>query len=224
MRHYLLTTISTILLALTVSGCATKPAQPFDYGSFKQYQPKSILVLPPLNTSSDIKATYGFMSTVTYPLAEAGYYVFPVALVDQTFKENGLTVAGEMHQAPITKLQEIFGADSALYITVEQYGAKYVLTQSVITVVVKASLVDLKSGTSLWKSEARASSNEQQQQNQGGLIGALITGLIQQVTNSLSDSRQLQIAHMASSRLLSPRPNGGILYGPRSPQFGKDTP
>ena len=44
--------------------------------------PTSIVVLPPVNTSPDVKATYSMLAQVTHPLAEAGYYVLPVALVD----------------------------------------------------------------------------------------------------------------------------------------------
>ena len=44
----------------------------------------------PLNASPDVKATYSYLSTVTRPLAERGYYVFPVAVVDQVLKDNGL--------------------------------------------------------------------------------------------------------------------------------------
>lgn len=213
------TLMGALAAVFLLFGCAQQ-AKTFDYGPYKQYQPKSILVLPPLNNSPDIKGSYGVMSTVTFPLAENGYYVFPVALVDQTFKENGLTAPADMHQAPIAKLHEIFGADAALYITVEKYGAQYVLTNSVITVTTKATLVDLKSGTTLWTGQATARSDEGQQQ-QGGLLALVIVGLIQQVVNNLSDTEQVQMASVASARLLSARPNG-LLYGPRSPFFGKD--
>lgn len=216
----LFTLMGALAATFFLFGCAQQ-AKNFDYGPYKQYQPKSILVLPPLNNSPDLKGSYGLMSTVTYPLAENGYYVFPVALVDQTFKENGLTAPADMHQAPIAKLHEIFDADAALYITVEKYGAQFVLTNSVITVSAKATLLDLKSGTTLWTGQATARSDEGQQQQQGGLLALLIGGLIQQVANNLSDTKQVQVASVASARLLSARPNG-LLYGPRSPFFGKD--
>lgn len=83
------------LLAL-LGGCA--PTKSVDYSAFKQAKPRSILVLPPLNESLDVKATYSMLSQVTFPLAEAGYYVVPVALADETFRQNGLTSAGDVHQ------------------------------------------------------------------------------------------------------------------------------
>jgi hypothetical protein len=75
------------------------------------------------------------------PVAEAGYYVFPIALVDQTFKENGLPTPGEMHQASLNKLREVFGADAALYITITQYGSVYSVIDSSVIVSANADLI-----------------------------------------------------------------------------------
>ena len=138
--------ISLLAFFLLLAGCVA-PQQDVDYTAYRQSRPRSILVLPPLNNSPDMRATYSFLSTVTKPLAEAGYYVFPVALVDQTFKENGMLNPGEMHQAPPDKLREIFGADATLYITVTQYGACYRILSSEVRVTAEAKLVDNRNWT-----------------------------------------------------------------------------
>ena len=83
------------------------------------------------------------MSQTTAPLAESGYYVFPVTLVDESFKQNGLTMPADIHAVPINKLREIFGADAALYINVKQYGTSYAVISSETRVTAEARLVDL---------------------------------------------------------------------------------
>ena len=191
------------------------------YSAFRQNHPKSILVLPPLNNSPDVRATYGVLSSTTYPLAESGYYVFPVALVDQTFKENGVTQPADMHQIPAKKLVEIFGADAALYITVEKYGSVYTVINSEVVVSAKANLVDLKTGATLWSGSASASSGENQRNQNQGLLGAILSSIVTQAINSLGDAGR-DVAVQTNLRLLSARPNGGLLHGPRSPLFGKD--
>jgi hypothetical protein len=155
-------------LALTVLGGCVAP-KTVDYSAYKQARPKTILVLPPLNTSPDVKASYSLLSQVTFPLAEAGYYVLPIALVDETFRQNGLTTPDDIHQAPPSKLKEIFGADAALYITVTEYGTRYMVISSETAVTATAKLVDLKSGTTLWTGSARASSEEGGNSGAGGL-------------------------------------------------------
>src|SRR5258706_3092071 len=104
----------TAALLLILGGCATM--QPYDYSNYRAHPPRSILVLPPLNESTAIEGTYSYLSTVTQPIAEMGYYVFPVAVLDHFLKENGMPTAGEMHQAPLHKIREIVGADAVLYI------------------------------------------------------------------------------------------------------------
>ncbi|MBF8729624.1 DUF799 domain-containing protein [Pseudomonas guariconensis] len=210
--------VSVCVLAL-LTGCAERKT--IDYTAYKQSRPKSILILPPLNESPDVKATYSMLSQVTYPLAEAGYYVMPVALVDETFRQNGLSTPADIHQLPPDKLHEIFGADAGLYVTVSDYGTRYMVLSSATIVTASAKLVDLKSGTTLWTGSASASS-EEGRQNQGGLIGMLVTAAINQIISNVQDDAGYPIAGITSSRLLTPQPNGGILYGPRSPKYGTD--
>ena len=210
--------VSVCVLAL-LTGCAERNT--IDYTAYKQSRPKSILILPPLNESPDVKATYSMLSQVTYPLAEAGYYVMPVALVDETFRQNGLSTPADIHQLPPNKLHEIFGADAGLYVTVSDYGTRYMVLSSATVVTASAKLVDLKSGTTLWTGSASASS-EEGRQNQGGLIGMLVAAAINQIISNVQDDAGYPIAGMTSTRLLTPQPNGGILYGPRSPKYGTD--
>ena len=209
--------ISLLAVFLLLTGCAA-PQMDIDYTAFRQSKPRSILVLPPLNNSPDMRATYSFLSTVTQPLAEAGYYVFPVALVDQTFRENGLLNPGEMHQAPPAKLRDIFGADTTLYITVTEYGSVYRVLSSEIRVTATAKLVDNRSGQLLWQGAATASDSEGNNRS-GDPLGALIAALVKQVISNIGDQGHA-IARKASKRLLQVRQNG-LLYGPRSPYYEK---
>ena len=108
MKLQLLTQVSktAVWLALVILvGCAA-PSQP-DQSAFRNSRPTSILVLPPVNQSTDIRGSLSFLATVTQPLSEAGYYVFPVAMVEATFKENGLPLPDQIHEAPLSKLQSI---------------------------------------------------------------------------------------------------------------------
>ncbi|WP_288377728.1 DUF799 domain-containing protein [uncultured Pseudomonas sp.] len=210
--------VGACVLAL-FAGCAERKTT--DYAAYKQSRPKSILIVPPLNNSPDVKASYSMLAQVTYPLAEAGYYVMPVALVAETFRQNGMTTPADIHELPTAKLHEIFGADAALYVTVSDYGTRYMVLSSATIVTASAKLVDLKTGTTLWTGTATASS-EEGRQNQGGLIGMLITAAVNQVISSVQEDAGYPIAGITSARLLSPNPNGGILYGPRSPKYGTD--
>lgn len=207
-----------ILLSIGLTACATAPG--YDYTAYRAAQPMSILVLPPSNLSPDVKASYSLLAQMTYPLAEAGYYVVPVALMDAAFKENGVHNADEAKAIPAEKLRSIFGADAALYTEITEYGSSYKLIVSETAVAARSRLVDLRSGALLWEGSARASSAEQQNNNSGGLAGLLVQAVVEQIINNIVDN-SYTYAGITSERLLSPRP-GGLLYGPRSPNYGKE--
>jgi len=207
--------IGALLAPLLLGACATRP--PKDYSAFQRARPASILVLPPLNESPDIKATPAVWAAVTRPLAEAGYYVVPVTLTDETFKQNGVTTSYDAQQIPADRLRQFFGADAALYLTVREYGSSYHVVVSETAVRVNAKLVDLRDGALLWEGTARASSAEQQQQSQG-IIGLLVTALVNQIIGSATDAAY-NYAAMANARLIG-GPEG-VLYGPRSPRSGQ---
>ena len=214
-----MTRISALLLTglvMLLTGCATPT--PYDYSAFRESNPRSIVVLPPVNRSLDVKAGYSFLSQVTYPLAESGYYVLPVAVVDETFRENGMVNPEDIHGLPLNKLHEVFGADAAMYIAITQYGTSYQLLASDTRVTAEASLIDMRNGQLLWKGIATASSTEQGNSSSGGLVGMLVQALVDQIASSLSD-RSHQIAGITSNRLLSAGMQNGILPGPRSPQY-----
>ena len=203
------------LASLLLTGCVT--TTPYDYTAFRESNPRSILVLPPVNASLDTTASYSFLTHVSMPLAEGGYYVFPVAVVEETFRENGMTNPDEIHALPLEQLNKVFGADSVMYISIKQYGTSYQLLASDTRVTAEASLVDARTGELLWKGQATASSTEQSNNNHGGgLLGVLVVALVEQVINSSTD-RSYQIAGMTSTRLLSTNAVNGVLPGPRSP-------
>lgn len=213
--------LAPVMAVLILSGCATKPPVPFDYTQFKASDPKSILVLPPVNKTPEIRAPYSMLSQVTLPLAESGYYVLPVSLVNETLKENGITQANDAHALPTAKLREIFGADAALYITMTRYGTVYKVLDSQTTVSAEARLVDLKTDAVLWTGNASASSAEQQNQNQGGLAVMLVSALVRQIVGTVTDHSH-PMAGLTSQRLLRAGRPDGLLHGPRSPLYKQE--
>lgn len=212
-------TLAIAAAVLLLGGCATR--QPYDYTAFKANRPASLVVLPPLNQSPDVKGGIGVLAQVTGPLAEAGYYVLPVSLVDESFRENGLTAANDIHDVPPAKLREVFGADAVVYLNVKRYGTSYAVLSSETAVAVEGRIVDLRSGDLLWKGEAFASSKESEGANQAGLVGLLVKAVINQIIATTTD-HSFTYAGMASSRLLGPGVFNGVLPGPRAAKSKPD--
>lgn len=217
---------AAMLSVLLLSACQAPTAsdvEPYDYTAFKAAKPRSILVLPPTNESVEVGASYSFLSQATAPLAEGGYYVLPVTLVDRIFRENGLSSAADIHNVSAKKLNEIFDADAALYINVKDFGTKFLVFDSVTSVTAEAKLVDLKTGEILWSGFAAASDAEGRSGGGGGLLVQLVAAVIQQVVANVVDKGD-KVAAITAVRLLSPGLyDGALLVGPRHPNYETET-
>lgn len=212
LRHgFLLPALMAVLLS---SGCATTAS--VDYSAFDRARPASLLVLPPLNDSPELKGGPGIWAQATRPLAEAGYYVFPAALVNETFRQNGLQTAADIHAVPLDKLHAFFGADAVVYLHVKDYGSSFKGISSEIRVALDARIVDLRSGDELWKGEAVSASASGSQTN---LLATLVTAIATQIIDSSTD-RAFSYAASADNQLFDPTRVNGIRRGPRAPQDG----
>lgn len=214
-----LSVLCVLLMIAALTGCA-KPT-PYDYSAFRQSNPRSILIPPPINQSPEVGAGHSVLAQITFPLAESGYYVFPVAVVEETFQRNGLTEAQDIREVSLEKLHSIFKADAVLYLDIKEYGTKYMVLASDTRVTLEARLVDLRNGQQLWNGFATASSAEQQASSSGGVVGLLVQAVAEQIVSTMVD-RSYGIAGIAGNRLLLAGRHRGLLYGPRSPLYGKD--
>jgi hypothetical protein len=201
-------------LLVLLGGCQT--TKPYDYTNFRAHPPRSILVIPPLNESTTLEGTYSYLSTVSRPIAERGYYIFPVAVVDQFLKDNGLPTTGEMNQVPPGKVGQITGADAVMYLDLKQYGSKFVVINSVTTVEVSAKLIDTHTGILLWEGRGFA---QQSGSSSGNLLADVIAAAISQAINKKSDAAH-NVSRLANNTLFVPE-NTGLPYGPYSPKYDR---
>ena len=200
---------------LMLTACATP--EPKDYSLYREHMPASILVLPPTNQSPEVNAPYSYLSTVSEPIAEAGYYVFPVAVVDAYMKENGLPTPADMHAVPLDKLGEVFGADAVLYVDIEAYGQEFNILSSDAVVRASVSLVDIDSGAVLWEGKVRAVDSANA--NSGNALVDLIGAAVAQAVGTTTDRAHV-VAIEANRRMVSGRE--GLLLGPYHPGAAGD--
>jgi hypothetical protein len=204
-------------IILIISGCAT--TTPYDYTAFEKSKPRSIVVIPPNNNSIEVNAPYIYLATLTRPLAEKGYYVFPVFVIDHFLKENGLPTPAEMNGIPLDKIGEHIGADAVLYVSIEDWGQKYQVINSVTKVHATLRLVDVKTGDLLWESIAIA--QQSSGDGGGGLVGALVGAVLTQVLASTITDPTPGLA-MQANNLAIDNKGRGMLDGPYKPTTEKE--
>ncbi len=160
-----------VLLTLAVSACAT--TEPYDFTAFKDVAPRSILVVPVVNRSLDVDASNYVLSTLSVPLAELGYYVFPVNTVKVVLEQEGLHEPEQIHRMEAPQLAALFGADAVLFVTIKRWDARYTVLSTSVTVEFDYMMAS-KDGRKIWAAERRQVYTPQRSQS-GGLIGDIVT-------------------------------------------------
>jgi hypothetical protein len=165
----------TVLAALLLTGCASNVVKQ-DLSAFHAAKPRSILVVPATNKSVDVDAPAYLLTTLTVPLAEKGFYVFPIHTAKTVLEQEGLYEGEQIHNQPPAHLAQMFGADAVLYVTINQWDAKYMVISTTVTVDFDYRLV-AKDGTELWRANKRMQYSPQNQ-NTGHPLGNLIAAAI----------------------------------------------
>ncbi len=197
---------------LALAACATAPRK--DHSKLYAAQPRSILIVPVVNASVDVTASDYFLSTVPVPVAERGYYVFPVNLVKRLLEDDGLADAGLVHSADPARLASMFGADAVLYVTIERWDAKYVLVSTTVTVEFSYVLKDGRTGAELWSDRRRMQYSSGD--GGGGLLGAVVSAAVTKAAPNY-----MPLARQANARALA-YPGPGFLAGPYRREHGQD--
>lgn len=133
---------------ILAAGCATT-SDPNRLNAFHDASPKSILVVPPVNMTTDVQGTTSVLATLPFYLAEKGYYVFPVNTVKTLLEYEGYYEPAEAHAAPPEELANLFKADSILYVTIHEWTSKYLLLTTTTEVDFEYRILNAD-GAELW--------------------------------------------------------------------------
>jgi len=162
------------LAVMLLAGCAAQSVKQ-DMSAFQAAAPRSILVVPAVNKSLDVDAPNYVLSTLPVPLAEKGYYVFPVNTTKYVLEQEGMYEADRIHNQPTESLAKLFGADAVLYVTINRWDAQYSFIATTVTVDFDYRMVS-KDGTEIWKEHKVM--HYSPGNNNSGLIGAIVSAAI----------------------------------------------
>jgi hypothetical protein len=205
-----------ILFIGLLAGCTNAPA-PKDYTAFNAANPRSILIVPVINNSTQVNAADNFLATLPPFLAERGYYVFPVNLVEHLMDDSGLGDANLVANAPASRLANLFGADAVLYCTVEKWDAKYILFSTSVVVQVHYTLKDGKTGQTLWDQDTTTTWQPQNQNGGNPIANLIVDAIVAAVVRA--HPNYIPVAQQANALALF-TPNQGLPYGPYDDKHG----
>jgi hypothetical protein len=159
-----------------LGGCVTPP-EPADLTAFQSAAPRSILVVPSVNLSLDVDAPDYLLTTLPKPLAEKGYYVFPVNTTKFVLEQEGFYEGEQIHQQPPELLAKLFGADAVLFVTINRWDAQYAVISTTVTVEFDYRMV-AKDGTEIWTATQRMQYTPDNSSSSGNPLVDLIAAAV----------------------------------------------
>lgn len=205
-----------LLIFLTLVGCAGSKPYLSNQEKFLSSSPHSILIVPVVNNSVDITAAEYMLSTLTIPLAEKGYYIFPINAVKRVLEDDGLADSSLVHSAPTSKLTNLFGADVVLYVTIEQWDAKYAVLTTTTTVAIAYQIRDGKTDDVLWENRVKMVYQPDPGVNSGSVGGLVASLIVKAVVAAVEKGspNYMPLAHQANGQAFLRYPGPGIPQGP----------
>lgn len=109
--------IYILFLAVLVSSCGT-PSQITrgqQYEKMYEEKPVTLLVMPPINNTANVEAKELLYTSISRPLAEAGYYVVSPLLAMDILKAESAYDAEMFVESPLTMFKDYFGCDAVVF-------------------------------------------------------------------------------------------------------------
>jgi len=208
--------ISLVLVVFLLSGCSTTQQiqKSVAYKGMYAEKPVSILLMPPINKSTAVDAKEYFHSTLSAPLADAGFYVIPTFLSMEILKKESAYDAELFLNAPLTKFGEVFGADAVLFTIIHQWDKTY----GMVYVEVEYILKSVKTNEILYTRKGQINYSTNVSSSEGGLVGFLIS--MAETAIETAKTKYIDVARIANSYTFRDLPTGK--YSPVNPLEGNE--
>lgn len=133
--------IFSVLTVILVSSCGmlstvTRGSQ---YAKMYEEKPVTLLVMPPINNSTNVEAKELLYTSISRPLVEAGYYVISPLLAMDVLKAESAYDAEMFFNASLTMFNNYFGADAVVFSIIDSWAKKGMGIQTKIRYVIKST-------------------------------------------------------------------------------------
>lgn len=130
-----------ILACCIVSSCGTlnTTTRVSQYAKMYEEKPLTLLVMPPINNSSNAEAKDLLYTSINRPLVEAGYYVISPLLAMDILKAESAYDAENFFDAPLDMFRNFFGADAVVFSVIDTWTKKGMGIETKIRYVIKST-------------------------------------------------------------------------------------
>lgn len=205
-----------ICCLLVLTGCGPKHITKYEaFPKVYAERPLTILVLPPINETTAADAKEYYSTTIAEPLSFSGYYVFPLEVISEIMKNEGIYDTETVMNLPPHKFKDFFGADAVMYIWIQRWSTSYYVLGGNVSVSLRCLIRSTTTGDDLWQYEGTIVEDTTVSSSGGGLAGIAVAMVATAIKTAATD--YVPIAKRANYMILNTLP-----YGKHSPNYDKD--
>lgn len=174
-----------ILLTVAVSSCgvSNQLTRESQYATMYENMPVTILVMPPINNTSNVEAKDLLYTSISRPLAEAGYYVISPLLAMDVLKAESAYDAELFIDRPLTMFRDYFGADAVVFSEIDDWTKRGFGIDTKIRYIIKSAT----SGEVLFDRSCDLYLNLQQNSGGTSALSQLVDLAVSAIATALTD-------------------------------------
>lgn len=201
---------------LVLTGCGPKYMTKHEaFPKVYAERPLTILVLPPINETTAADAKEYYSTTIAEPLSFSGYYVFPLEVISEIMKNEGIYDTETVMNLPPHKFKDYFGADAVMYIWIQRWSTSYYVVGGNVSVSIRSVIKSTTTGEDLWQYEGTIVEDTTVTSSGGGLAGLAVALVATAIKTAATD--YVPIAKRANYMIIN-----SIPYGKYNPGYDKD--
>ena len=131
--------IIALACCLSVVGCTPLLTRGQQYAKLYEHKPLTLLVMPPINNTTNVEAKELLYTSISRPLVEAGYYVISPYLAMDILKNESAYDAELFIDAPLSPFLRYFGADAVVFSVIDTWAKQGFGIRTKIKYIVKSA-------------------------------------------------------------------------------------
>ena len=198
--------------AMLLSSCVATYTRESQYPKMYSEHPATILVMPPINNTTNVEAKDLLYTSISYPLIEAGYYVVSPHLAMEMLKAESAYDAELFIDRDAGVFARVFGADAVVFSEINTWQKEGFGIRTNIRYIVKSTTTN----EILFERQCDLYLDlDQSSNNSGGLLGSLIDLAASAIVTATTD-------HIVAARKCNAYIFKDIPRGKYSPEYQMD--
>ena len=187
---------------VTSCGMMNTVTRESQYAKMYEEKPITLLVMPPINNSTNVEAKDLLYTSISRPLVEAGYYVISPLLAMDVLKAESAYDSEMFFDAPLTAFQNYFGADAVVFSVIDTWAKKGMGIETKIRYVIKSAYTN----DTLFERSCDLYLDLSVDSGANGILGALVDLAASAINTAATD--HIKAARKANYYILRDIPRG----------------